>query len=464
MAVDVPMPKLGLTMEEGRIIEWLVADGATVATDDEILLIETDKTETAVASPGAGRLHQVGRAGETFECGRRIAVLLAEGEAPPAAAPTPAAANAVPALARPASAPSAAPVSVAPAGRRFASPNARRVASEHGLPLANVRGTGPGGRIVSEDVEAALAAPRPAPLAAPLVGRAFVVATAAARQLADLLGVDLALVQPDPVEQRVTRDSVAVHVRGLLQTRTPVPAPTATASAEPPLLQTPTAVLPLTGMRGTIARRMHASLRDTAQLTLTMDADLAAVAVDRARRKAGEGAAPSITDYIVAAAARALARHPLMNAQVTGSGIALLPEVHVGLAVAVEGGLMVPVIRDTAARSLTDLSAEARRLADAARSGTLRPADLEGGTFAVSALGTLGVDAFTPVINPPNVGILGVGRLRDDLALVDGALTTVPRLTLSLTWDHRALDGVPAAEFCRTIVALLAEPENLDQP
>jgi pyruvate dehydrogenase E2 component (dihydrolipoamide acetyltransferase) len=207
---------------------------------------------------------------------------------------------------------------------------------------------------------------------------------------------------------------------------------------------------------------MHASLQEMAQLTLSMDADMTEVLAHRAARKAQGGAVASITDYIVAASARALVRHPGMNAQVADGGIALLPEVHVGLAVAVPNGLMVPVVRDTAHRDLADLSAETTRLAAAARSGALSPGDLEGGTFSVSALGAYGVDMFTPVINPPNAGILGVGRLRDELVLDAGEVKAVRRLTLSLTWDHRVVDGVPAAEFCRTIVELLADPAALD--
>jgi pyruvate dehydrogenase E2 component (dihydrolipoamide acetyltransferase) len=460
MATDVPMPKLGLTMEEAMIIEWLVADGEQVDADTPIALIETDKTETEVGSPGAGRLHQIGKPGDVYPCGVRIAVLLADGEASPppsvseptpAIAPTPGASASLAATAAP-------PVtSMTSGGRLLASPNARRVAAERGVPLTSVRGTGPGGRIVSEDVEAA---PTPG---------AFVVATAAARQLADLLGIDITQVAADAIERRVTREGVALHVRGLLQQlAAPAPVleraqPEHVASGAPmPLLQEPTSVVRLTGMRGTIAKRMRASLQEMAQLTLTMDAGIDAVLADRAARKQSHGTAPSITDYVVAATARALLRHPAINAQVIDAGIALLPEVHVGLAVAVEGGLLVPVIRDTAHLELDDLAAETKRLADAARAGSLRPTDLEGGTFSVSALGMFGVDAFTPVINPPNAGILGIGRVRDDVTIIDGQVAVVKRLTLSLTWDHRVLDGAPAAEFCRTIVELLADPSRLD--
>ncbi|HMK10136.1 MAG TPA: dihydrolipoamide acetyltransferase family protein [Acidimicrobiales bacterium] len=460
MPSDVPMPKLGLTMEEATIIEWLVADGAPVEADTPIVLIETDKTETEVGSPGAGRLHQIARPGDVLPCGQTIAMLLADGEAPPAGAagPVAPAATATQRVVPPPTPAATAPV-VHVGGRLFASPNARRVAAERGIPLASLRGTGPGGRIVSEDVEAApLVAARLA--VAPSRSAAPVVASVAARSLADLLGIDLAQVAPDPVEGRVTRDGVALHVRLLLQQLTSAPQP---APFGMPLLQEPTSTIRLSGMRGTIAKRMRASLQEMAQLTLTMDADMTEVLADRARR-GGDETRPTITDYVVAATARALLRHPLMNAQVVDAGIALLPEVHVGLAVAVDGGLLVPVVRNTAQRDLIDLARETARVATLARDGAISPADLEGGTFSVSALGAYGVDTFTPVINPPNAGVLGIGRLRDDVVVDDGSITTLKRLTLSLTWDHRVLDGVPAAEFCRTIVDLLADPAALDKP
>ena len=215
-------------------------------------------------------------------------------------------------------------------------------------------------------------------------------------------------------------------------------------------------------MRGTIAKRMSESLNQMAQLTLFMDANLDAVVADR-RRRAEAGNAPSYTDYVIAAAARALRLHPIANSQITDDGVALLPTVHVGMAVALDGGLIVPVITDTAARDLTSLSAETSRLAEAARAGALKLTELEGGTFSVSTLGMFGVDGFTPVINPPNTCILGVGRLRDDLVLdSNGSVISTKRLTLSLTWDHRAFDGAPAAAFGQSIVALLADPAALD--
>jgi pyruvate dehydrogenase E2 component (dihydrolipoamide acetyltransferase) len=445
MAVEFQMPKLGLTMEEGTIVEWLVADDAEVVEGTPVVRIETDKVETEVEVNGDGRLHHIAQPGEVFPCGAVIAVLLVPGEAAPSIA-APVAAMA-PAAAQ-AAVTGAAQVRSAD-GRLFASPNARRVAAERGIDIATVVGTGPNGRIVSEDV--------PPRVSVPYVGdanpRAGVVASVAARNLADLLGIDLAAVAPDPVERRVTRDGVAAYVRQQLMGAQPTQLSAAS--------QTPTRVIRMAGMRGTIAKRMHASLGEMAQLTLTMDADMDAVVVDRQRRKE-TGTTIGFTDYVVAAAARALAQHPNVNAQVTNDGIAVLPDIHVALAVALDNGLVVPVVRHTDRLDLAELSSTTTRLADAARNGTLQLDELDGGTFSVTALGMFGVDAFTPVINPPNAAILGVGRLREDVVLVDGTATTTKRLTLSLTWDHRVIDGAPAAAFCKTIVELLADPASLD--
>jgi pyruvate dehydrogenase E2 component (dihydrolipoamide acetyltransferase) len=484
MAVEFQMPKLGLTMEEGTIVEWLVADDAEVAAGEPVVRIETDKVETEVESSGGGRLHHIGKTGQAYACGEVIAVFLAPGEAAPQAA-APVAAAAPPAAQAASSNVAARPASVgaAPAvaqartvdGRVLASPNAKRVAAEAGIDIARVAGTGPGGRIVAEDVSAAIAAGvgrAVAPAGPTFASREDIVASVAARNLADLLGIDLALVSYDPVEHRITRDTVADYVRRRLAGPMPTPAVPSAAPAVssqqaaapelPPASQTPTRTIRMTGMRSTIAKRMHASLREMAQLTLTMDADMSAVVFDRAQKKKEDGVTVGYTDYVVAAAARALLQHPNVNSQITADGIAVLPDIHVGLAVALDDGLMVPVVRNADRLDLAALSSETTRLADAARAGTLKLEELEGGTFSVSALGMFGVDMFTPVINPPNVGILGVGRLRDDVTVTNGVVGTTKRLTLSLTWDHRVLDGAPAAAFCKTIADLLATPAALD--
>lgn len=382
MALEFIMPKLGLTMEEGTILEWLVQDGASITPGMPVLRIETDKVESDVEAIDTGLLHRVGVDGESYPCGAVIGYLLEQGEAVPTQTST------TPAPPAQAAAPVAAPTAQAPAtsapapsdGRILISPNIRRVAIEKGIDLSTIVGSGPDGRIMMEDLETSA----------------------------------------------------------------------------------PKEIRRMTGMRGTIAKRMHASLQEMAQLTLFMDADLDAVMADRESRQ-GDASVPGFTDYIIAAAARALRLHPIANSQVTAAGIELLTDINVGLAVSLDDGLMVPVIRNTDSLSLAALGVETKRLAGAARSGSLALADLEGGTFSVSALGMFGVDGFTPVINPPNVAILGVGRLRDDIVLdSSGAMSSVKRLTLSLTWDHRVLDGAPAAQFCQSIVQLLADPVALN--
>jgi pyruvate dehydrogenase E2 component (dihydrolipoamide acetyltransferase) len=491
MSTEFIMPKLGLTMEEGTILEWLVEDGTEITQGMAVLRIETDKVESDVESPGAGRFHRVGNQGDTYPCGALIGYLLADGETPPAAkapaSPAPVAAQTSSPVAS--SAPIASNVATLPRreGRLFASPNARRVAKELGIDIETVVGSGPEGRITSEDVEEAHKnpnAPRVMASSAPssisaiavapiLTSNGNVLATAAARQLAELLGVDLSLVPYDATDGRVTKDGVAAFVRARLTT-------TQTASKEnmsaeksttvlAPASQTPTSIKKMSGMRGTIAKRMQSSLQDMAQLTLHMDADLDAIVEDRESRKNSgnnnsSNSLPGFTDYVIAAAARALKLHPIVNSQVTAEGIALLPEIHVSMAVALPEGLIVPVIKNTTSLDLSSLAAETKRLSGAAREGKLGLGELEGGTFSVSTLGMFGVDGFTPVINPPNTAILGVGRLRDDVVVSKkGKVSTVKRMTLSLTWDHRVFDGAPAAEFCKSIVDLLADPSALNK-
>ena len=452
-------------VEAGTVVEWLVDDGAEVRRGQPVLYIETDKVSSDVEASETGRLQQLAATGQTYRCGEVIGRFHAADVADEAATPVPA------------------------VGRVLASPNARRVAAGLGVDLRTVTGTGPGGRIVASDVEAAAAdaptapalapsPPTPEPpegLAAPAAQRG--VATVAARQLADLLGVDIAAVESSSPDLRVTREDVAAHVRRRLAAAGPPPAPASASVATPspappaepapapasapeavlararaaPLEQSPAEVIPLKGMRRTIARRMHASLREMAQLTLTLDADMTGVVEDRRRRREAGGAVPGLTDYVIAAAAAALRAHPYANSQITGDQIALLPNIHVGLAVALDGGLIVPVIRHADRLDIEAVAANTARLAAAARSGKLSPDEVRGGTFTVTAMGMYGVDAFTPVINPPNTAILGAGRVRDGVKWDDGSPRRTSVMTLSLTWDHRAFDGAPAAEFAGSV-------------
>ena len=554
MAHEFTMPKLGLTMTDGTIREWLVADGSKVNVGDAVLVIETDKVETEVEAREAGVLSISGVVGENYACGAVIGTLLGEGEVPAAAAQAPAGAHAGATTSAPLSGGAPAPraalgatapadediatrgqggrilaspmaraaarnagvelahiagtgpngrivaadvvtrveaLAVAPAftigataavgegGRILASPMARAAARDRNVDLAGIVGTGPGGRIVADDVarfaDASVAAPL-APtvavspptsavgVASVAAGATPVAATGGGRMLAELLGIDLRLVPPVP-GARVTREDVAAYVRARLASTEAAHAATDVdpeAAPAVPVLQEPSKMVPLRGMRGVIAERMHSSLTEMAQLTLSLDADMAAVNSERERLKAAEQTVPGYTAWVVAAAARALVDHPYVNSQVTPDGVAHLPHVHLGVAVAVDGGLIVPVIENANSVPVDELHTSVADLAVRARDGKLTLNELEGGTFSVTALGMYGVDMFTPVINPPNTAILGVGRLRTETRWEDGLASPRTVMTLSLTWDHRAFDGAPAAEFAQSIVRYLENPAQLN--
>lgn len=421
MAVQVLLPKLGLTMETGLIEEWLVEPGTPVKPGDPLLRLTTDKVDVEVEAEDAGLFHPVAETGRDLPPGALIGWLLDEGEQLPEPAGT--AGRAAPAAAEPE------PTRTANStGRLFASPNARRVARESGVDLGALRGTGPNGRIVTADVLEA----RPAAghVGSPLVRRAAVAA-----------GVDLGAVPASGPGGRITRSDVAAA------------ASSSSSAAD---------VIPLTGMRGVIAERMHASLHEMAQLTLGTDADLdAAIALRAQLKQEWTGPIPTITDLVVRAAALALLEHPRLNATVRDDAVHVRSAINVGIAVALADGLLVPVVKNADRTPLSALAAESRRLAEAARTNKLALPDLEGGTFTVSTLGSYGIDFFTPVITPGQVAILGVGRLRDSVRWEGDVPRRSQVLTLSLTFDHRAVDGAPAAAYLRAVVDRLQHPLTL---
>lgn len=451
MPTDVLIPKLGMTMTEGTVAEWLVPHGAPVRAGDIVYRLETEKIEFQVEAEADGILHHAVPAGTTLAPGSVVGYILAPGEAPPAGAPT------VPPAPTPASGPPPPPPPPPQAGQAPASPAARRLATELGVPLESVLGSGPGGRITEEDVRRAHAATtRPAPSAPPTPAEPPP-ATPVARALARELGVDLATVRGTGPGGRITKEDV--------QAAAARPAPAPAPSAPPPAA--PGERIPLRGMRKTIADRMHRSLQEMAQLTLGMR-----VHMDEALRLREqliaewqpEGIRPSITDLVIRAAARALRQHPALNARVEPDAIILEPAIHIGIAVALESGLVVPVIRNADALDLHDLARETSRLAEAARAGTLGLDDYAGQTFSVTSLGMAGVEFFTPIINPPNVAILGIGQIVDDLRWDGDRPVRARTLTLSLTIDHRAVDGAPGAAFLATVRDLLESPYRLLLP
>jgi pyruvate dehydrogenase E2 component (dihydrolipoamide acetyltransferase) len=452
MATEVLIPKLGMTMTEGTVAEWRIPDGGEVQAGEIIYKLETEKIEFEVEAEVAGTVRHLVPEGSTLNPGAVVAYILSPGEVMPAGLPSGATAPPT----RDKTVPSAPVARTAlEGGRVAASPAARRLATVAGLDINAIPGTGPGGRVTEADVVAAKSMPASTTPANPARD---ILASPLARRLAEQLGVELGRVNGTGPGGRITKEDVEASA-----TASPVPfqVSSAAASASP---RHGGDLIPLRGMRKVIAERMHASLQEMAQLTMAMEVSMdEAVKLRTALLEewATEGVRPGYTDLVIKAVARALRRHPRLNATVTGRGIELLAEIHVGVAVALDDGLVVPVIRNADELPLRDISAESSRLAAAAREGKLGLDDMAGGTFSVTALGMAGIDFFTPVINPPNVAILGVGRIRDAVRWEGDRPLRCQQMTLSLTIDHRAVDGAPGAAFLADVRDMLQSPYRL---
>jgi len=414
MATEIYLVKVGMTMTEGMVEEWYIPDGGHVEKGQLLYRLETEKVNLDVDADTSGIVRHKVAAGVTMAPGDVIGMIYAPGEAQPSSAPARAttATAAAPRLeAQPA--PARAPAT-ASGERAPASPAARRLARELGIEIATLAGTGPGGRIVEGDIRAA----------------------------AERTGAEGA---------------------GTARPTAGEPAPTGSGRSSAPVARASRSI-PVKGMRKTIAARMHQSLQSTAQLTMDMDVvmdDAVRLREQLGTEWAAERVKPTYTDLVVRAVAKALAAHPTMNSRYGDNDIALLDEIHIGVAVALDAGLVVPVIRDAANKPLKALAIESAALAARARGGELGLDEMAGGTFTVSALGMYGVDAFTPILNSPQTGILGVNRIRDDVAWIGDRAAPQKRMRLSLTWDHRVLDGAPAAQFLAAVRDLLEAPYRL---
>ena len=472
MATPVTMPMLGLTMEEGTVAEWLKREGESVQMDEPLLTVEMDKGTVEVPSPASGVLTRiVVQPGQTVPVKALIAEIGVKGEAPSAGAaplavgevaapsaagearpPAPSAAG----EARP-PAPSAAltpGLSLSHTERVFASPRARMRARELDVDLASIRGTGPNGRIVEEDI---LLASQQAPT------EERVLATPLARRLALEHGVLISEVQGTGPGGRITQDDVLRAA----EARQPTPLPLEEGYPGAPAAPGEGPVHPLSRVRRITAERMARSARAVARVTLTLEADFSEAAHFRQQLQpefARLGVPKLPWDAIIArAAGLALQEHPAVNAQwVEGQGLQRAEAVHVGVAVALDPeGLVVPVLRDAHSRSLRELAADLLGLVERAQAGRLTPDEMQGGTFTITNLGQYRVDAFTPIINPPETAILGVGRIAPKPAVVDGGVEPRTQCTLSLSFDHRVVDGAPAAAFLARLAELLERPYAL---
>lgn len=414
MAIPVEMPKLGNTVEDCLLAKWIKSKGDTVAAGEIVAEIETDKATFEVPAPAAGvLLATFFDEGALVPVFTNICVIGEPGEDP---APfRPGSVVAPPRVARaevaieapqvetprtPAAEP--APVPLPPAAGTFASPRARRFAEEHRMDVGGIAGSGPGGRVLEQDVrDAFYTKPRPAVVA--------------------------------------------------------VPAP-ASAVESAPVKSTA-----MGGIRDKIARRMREALSTTAQYTLTTSADASALLALRSRIKASRGELPdaNLNDLVLYCTVKALERMPQLNAELKDGKLQQYAHINLGFACDTDRGLMVPVIRNAQAMNLAQLAAAAKDLAERAVKGRILPDELSGGTFTVSNLGSLGIESFTPIINVPQVAILGVNAIEPRMVRKDGKLEIQDRIGLSLTCDHQVIDGAPGARFLKIVRECIEEAETL---
>ncbi|HJT31236.1 MAG TPA: 2-oxo acid dehydrogenase subunit E2 [Pirellulales bacterium] len=461
--IEITVPRLGWSMEEGTLTEWLKRDGEWVSQGEMLFVLEGDKAAQEIESFESGilKLSPDGpRPGDTVKVGQVIGYLIERGAAAPFEQM---------AAGRQAVASDVADSRAIPSPPPAAGPEARRVARELGVDLAHVTGSGRGGRIVASDVRRITTpghrshhAPRDVGISEPSCTarspadtsveekrltdepRHDFAASPRARRVAGELGIDWTRLtgsgRGGRVRERDVRAAAAAHG--------------ATVSAAP------------SSRRRTIAERMVASLRSTAPVTLTSRASAANLLNLRAQFKAAAASggtadanAPSITDLLVKLAAAALARHPEVNSRWEGDGIIELAEINIGVAVDDSAGLTVPVIHNVQSFGVRQIASRLRELVERARSHRLTAEEMSGGTFTITNLGALGIDAFTPIIHSPQTAILGVGAIRrEPVVAADDRIVPGDVMTLSLTFDHRVLDGAPAARFLHTLVEMIENP------
>ncbi len=412
MAISVVMPALEMAQETGKLVSWKKKAGEQVKKGEMLLEVETDKAVVEIEAAGDGILGGVtAKEGDVVPVGQTIAWLLKPGEQPPtnvATAQTGRKMDSAPAAAASAAAP-AAPEPASAAGAKI-SPKARRLAREHGVDIATLRGSGPGGEILAEDIMKAAA------------GCSAAAAPASA------------------------------------------PAPAARPSTPAPSVPSgpPEAV---SSIGRIMAERTTQSWTSVPHFFVTREVDASALNTTRERLipviEKSHGVKVTHTDLLVAAVARALRLHPRMNGSWANDKITLNADVNVALAMAVENAVVTAVIRNSDKISLGDIAKQRKELAERARANRLQPADITGATFTISNLGMFSVDAFTAIIVPPQAGILAVGAIADRVVAVNGMIGVRPTLNLTLSSDHRVVDGARAAQFLNDVVLALAEPEKL---
>ncbi len=457
MAQEITIPRLGWSMEEGIFGEWLRANGDFVEAGEMVFLLEGEKAAHEIESLETGYLYipdDGPRPGETVQVGQVIGFLLGKGETPPVSTPkgpaqraavaTPAAVEPKPVVDRSVAVPQKVVQSDNVVSRqRVAGPAARRLARELGIDLNAITTPDPTGRVLTEDVKRGVAlfdSPRG------LVSDP--VASPRARRRARELGVDWSKVRGTGRKGRIRERDIVAHV-SIAPPSVPKTNEIAPAS--------PGRHAPASKLRLVLAQRMQAGVSQAAPVTLhtKVDADALVAYRNQLKQVASDGNVPSYNDILIWLAARTLREQPQLNAYWYQDGIHSYDAIHIATAVDTDNGLLAPVIPNADQLTLLQISDETRQRITAARSGSLNQRMLQGGTFTITNLGMFGIDGFTPILNLPQAGILGVGRIVEEPVVRDGRIEAGRTLTLSLTFDHRVLDGAPAARWLQRLCDLI---------
>ena len=457
MATNVTMPKLGLTMETGKIIEWKKQEGEQVQEKEILLVVETEKITYDVEAPATGILHIISPVESEVPVAELIGIIAADkaeydgvaaGGAPaPAAAP--AAQEAV--AAAPDAAQPAAPAPAAPArtpGERIkASPLAKKLAQEKDLDIALIAGTGPEGRVTKKDVLAFEASgPR-------------VKITPVAKKMAAEMGLDAAAIQGSGPGGRITKEDVE---RQAAASKAPAAPPAQAAAAAAPAPSEGDRLVKFTGMRKIIGQKMLQSKTEAAQAYMANNCDASAIQDFRkqllAYSEKKHGVRVTITDIMMKVTAAAIQAHPVINTRYTAEGDLWLKDIHMGMAMALKDGLIVPVIWNINKKSIIEIAKDRVELIDKGRNGKLTPDDMKGSTFTLSAMGMFGLEEFYAIINQPENAILAVGAIIDKPWVVDGQIVVRPIMNVGLTYDHRTIDGAAAGQFMQTLKTFIENP------
>jgi len=470
MALDIKMPALSPTMEEGTLARWLVKVGDTVASGDVMAEIETDKATMEFEAVDEGVIAEIliAEGSEGVKVGAVIARLAVEGEeAAPAPAPAPAA---------------AAPAADGPA----ATPTARKLAEVNGIDLAGITGSGPKGKITKEDVEAAIlkgggsvvaapAAPAPAPAPAPAESGARIIASPLAKRIATEKGIDLSQVKGTGPGGRIVKEDVEGFTSSAAAAPAPAaaaPAASAPAAAPAPVavpslggdLDAPYEVQKLNNVRKVIARRLTEAKQTIPHIYLTVDIRLDALLKLRGelnKSLEADGVKLSVNDLLIKALARALQRVPKCNVSFQGDTLLQFTRQDISVAVAAPSGLITPIIRDAGRKGLAEISTEMKALANKAKDGKLQPHEFQGGTASLSNLGMFGTKQFDAVINPPQAMILAVGAGEQRPWVEDGQIVPATVMSATGSFDHRAIDGADGAQLMEAIKSLVENPMGL---